>query len=145
MTKILQGHCVALFAFDIGYEVSLDKLAALFSATPIQPLSRKRQTPTYLQYTKAPVTLALETTEKLSGVSGTLEATIFDFGAVSMAYRWPLTAHDCGLPLRNLAAVSAELYGRNLETEARQAVSQLVDRIASAIDRPRLSELVEDY
>src|SRR5215813_1251411 len=145
MTKILQGHCVALFAFDVGYEVSLEKLAALFSATPIQPLSRKRQTPTYLQYTKAPVTLALQNAEKLSGVSGTLEATIFDFGAVSMAYRWPLAADDSGLPLHNLAALSAELHGRNLETEARQAVSELVDKISSAIDRPRLSGLVEDY
>src|SRR5262249_24939889 len=137
MTKIIRGQCVALFAFDVGYEVSLEKLAALFSATPIQPLSRKRQTPTYLQYTKAPVTIVLETAEKLSGAAGTLEATIYDFGALSMAYRWPLTASE-SISLDKLAALSADLYGRNLETHARHSVASLVDKIASAIDRPAL-------
>jgi hypothetical protein len=145
MTRILQGHLVALFAFDIGYEVSLEKLAALFSATPIQPLSRKRQTPMYLQYTRSPVTLNLETEEELLGARGSLQATIFDFGALSMAYRWPLSAGDAGLEVNRLAAISRDVYDRNFETAARREVISLVERIAPAIDRPKLSGLIEDY
>jgi len=145
MTRILQGQLIALFAFDIGYEVSLEKLAALFSAAPVQRLSRKRQTPTYLQYSKAPVILELQTTEKLLGKPGTVQATIYDFGAVSIAYRWPLGGVNSGLTLARLAAISTEIYCRNLEEQARKEVLELVERIRPAVDRPKVSALVEDY
>ncbi|HKZ01046.1 MAG TPA: hypothetical protein VJ180_02345 [Pyrinomonadaceae bacterium] len=145
MTRVLKGHLIALFAFDIGYEVSLERLSSLVAAAPIQPLSRRRQTPTYLQYTRAPVILDLDTHEELGGVQASLQVTIFDFGALSVAYRWPLSVDDAGLPLSNLPAISAEIYHRNLETQARDEVIRLSERIASAIDRPKLSGLVEDY
>src|SRR5215510_11070224 len=145
MTTIVRGQLIALFAFDIGYEVSLEKLAALFSAAPVQRLSRKRQTPAHLQYSKSPVILDLQTTEKLLGQPGSLQATIFDFGAVSIAYRWPLGASDSGLALDELAAISSEIYRRNLEDQARREVNDLVERIRPAIDRPKVSALVEDY
>jgi|GEM_PF-3557893 len=32
MANIVRGQLVALFAFDIGYEVTLDKLGSLFAA-----------------------------------------------------------------------------------------------------------------
>src|SRR4030095_15816202 len=100
-TRIRRGQFVAFFAFDVGYEVSLERIPTLCEATPIQPLSRKRQTPAYLQFTKPPVTLDLKTNEQLRGLPGKLQATIFDFGALSMAYRWPLSC-DSGLPLDQL-------------------------------------------
>lgn len=145
MARIVRGQLIALFAFDIGYEVSLEKLASLFSAAPVQPLSRKRQTPTYLQYTRSPVTLDMESTQELLGASCRLQATVFDFGAVSMAYRWALPLDGSELRLENLALLSSEIYSRNLEAQARKDVANLVDRIAPAVGRPRLSELVEDY
>jgi hypothetical protein len=133
---------MALFAFDIGYEVSLEKLAELFAATPILPLSRKRQTPAYLQFTKSPVTLLLETNEQLLRQPGSLQATIFDFGALSLAYRWPIYSD---LEISQLATVGAELYRRELEITARKEVKGLLDRISPVIQRPKLSNLVEDY
>lgn len=145
MTRILKGHVVALFAFDIGYEVSLEKLASLFSAAPIQPLSRKRQTPTYLQYTRAPVTLDLGTSAELRGVRGTLQATIFDFGALSIAYRWPLPVNNQGFELSDLPALSSEIAGLSMENAARNEVIALLDKIAPAVERPKLSGMVEDY
>ena len=143
-SEIIRGHLLALFAFDVGYEVALDKLAALFAAARVQPLSRKRQTPAYLQFAIPPVTLELETRQEYCDAPASLQATVFDFGAVSLAYRYPLPFGD-GLSLEHLAQIGAELYGRNLETIAWQDAHSLVERIAPAIHRPRLSDLIEDY
>jgi hypothetical protein len=142
MATIQQGHIIALFAFDIGYEVSLDKLRELLTTTPVQPLSRKKQTPTYLQYSKPPQLLHLGATPPLLARPGDIQATIFDFGCVSIAYRWPV-----GEPLAfdRLPALSQDLHERNLETHARELIESLRQRMAPAITRPALSTLVEDF
>ncbi len=54
MRRIQKGQVVAFFAFDIGYEIDLAQLSRLTAAVPAQPISRKKQTPPYLQYTKPP-------------------------------------------------------------------------------------------
>jgi hypothetical protein len=102
---------MAFFAFDVGYEVSLERIPTLCEATPIRPLSRKRQTPAYLQFTKPPVLLDLTTDERLLGTEGTLQATVFDFGALSLAYRWRLPC-DSELTLDQLARIGIEIYSR---------------------------------
>jgi len=141
----MRGQMLALFAFDIGYEVSLDRLAELFPATPVQPLSRKRQTPRYLQYSRPPLTLTLEASQELSGEFCGVQATVFDFGAVSIAYRWPLVREGEIVRLEDLPGLGHQLYHRNLEIVAREHVLNLMDRISTAVIRPELSRLVEDY
>jgi hypothetical protein len=145
MANIVRGQVRALFAFDIGYEVSLAKLSSLFAAAPVQPLSRKRQTPTHLQYSVPPVSLELQTEEEFLGARVGLQATVFDFGAVSMAYRWSLSGEESGINLQSLPALSVEIYNRNLEVRARKDVLTLMEKITSAIKRPQLSPLIEDY
>jgi hypothetical protein len=145
MAAIVRGQMVALFAFDIGYEVSLEELATLFAATPVQPLSRKRQTPTYLQYTRPPLSLTLEAGADLLTESCSVQATVFEFGAVSIAYRWPLVDEGKDLRLEDLPRLSNQLYNRNLEAHARTQILRLIERIGPAIVRPELSGLVEDY
>jgi len=76
---------------------------------------------------------------------GTIRAMVFDFGATSIAYQWPLTAPGQDLPLANLPQLSRELYSRNLEAQARAQVRRLMEKIETAIVRPELSELLEDY
>src|SRR5262249_51221425 len=142
--RIVRGQLLAFFAFDVGYEVSLDKIPTLCAASPIQPLSRKRQTPAYLQFAKPPVTLNLKTSERLFGSEATLQATVFDFGAVSLAYRWSLPSKP-GMTLDQLAQTGIEVYGRDMEGLARQDIVSLLDRIEPAINRPKMSPLTEDY
>lgn len=144
MTRILQGQVVALFAYDLGYEVSLEKLSAMMATTPVQPLSRKKQTPTYLQYTKPPQILHLGLSSGHFSVPGNIYATIFDFGAVSVSYRWPLPQGDSTM-LGDLPWLSHNLYHFNLEAHAREQVEALMKKIDPAIIRPRLADLVEDY
>lgn len=145
MTNIQQGHITALFAFDIGYEVALDQVRELLMTTPVQPLSRKKQTPAYLQYSNPPQLLHLGTTQELLARPGHIQATIFDFGAISIAYRWPLAASGDSIELRQLPQISQDLYERNLEIHARELLESLLQRMQPAIIKPALSKLVEDY
>lgn len=142
---IQQGRVVAFFAFDIGYEVSLEKARTMLASSPVQPLSRKKQTPNYLQYTYRPQVLSLGEIEAFDGLKGEILATIFDFGAVSISYHWSLSEREQVLSLENLPAISQQVFDFNLEDHARKQVENLMQRIRPAISRPDLSDLVEDY
>jgi hypothetical protein len=139
---IQKGQIVACFAFDIGYEVDLEQLRQLTAAVPAQPLSRKKQTPPYLQYTNPPQILPLGAAPESFSTAGTSQLTAFDFGAVSLAYRWALPA---GLPLDELPRLSRELYEHGLEAHARATIASLLTQLRPAITRPALAELMEDY
>ena len=83
----------------------------------------------------------------LPGLSETrcqVQATVFDFGAVSIAYRWPLTS-ESKLALEDLPRSSQQLYRQGLESRARDHARWLMARMLAAISRPELSRLVEDY
>src|SRR5499427_9213611 len=144
MARIVQGQVVALFAFDVGYEVSLERLSAMLATTPVQPLSRKKQTPTYMQYSKPPQILSLGYATGHFAVAGSIQATIFDFGAVSIAYRWPIGQGN-EVSLEDLPEVSQDLYNLDLGLHAKEQAESLMRKIEPAIFRPRLADLVEDY
>jgi hypothetical protein len=133
-----------MFAFDVGHEVSLERLSAMMATTPVQPLSRKKQTPTYLQYTKPPQILHLGIATGYVPAPGNILATIFDFGAVSISYRWNLAQAEAPL-LSDLPQISHDLYHLNLETHAKEQVESLMLKIEPALVRPKLAELMEDY
>jgi hypothetical protein len=143
--NIVKGQVRAFFAFDIGYEVSLERVSQLLDSNPKQPLSRKKQTPNYLQYTQVPHVLPLGEAQVCHHWTAEMEATIFDFGAVSMAYRWVLPTEGEALKLSDLPTMSEQLYHCDLEAHARDQLQTLMGRIYPAIIRPELSALVEDY
>lgn len=143
--QIRQGQILALFAFDIGFEVSMDKLSSLLTSVPVPPLTQKKQTPSHLQYSRPPRLVSLGETEALGAFPGNIQATVFDFGAASIAYRWRLTGAQELVALDDLPRLSHELYVRNLELHARTQAQWLIDTIRPAIVRPDLSILVEDY
>ncbi|HEY9746756.1 MAG TPA: hypothetical protein V6C99_11120 [Oculatellaceae cyanobacterium] len=144
--QIAKGQVIAYFAFDVGYEVSLDQVRELLPSFPAQPLSRKKQTPTYLQYTQAPQVLYLGESNVLEDFQGQIQATVFDFGAVSISYRWQLADEKKPFPLKSLPNFSKHLYyDLDLEQDARRQVEALVQKIKPAITRPEISDLVEDY
>jgi len=155
---IHRGQVLAFFAFDIGYEVSLKHIGDLLSSLPVAPLSRKKQTPTYLQYTDAPHVHPLGEIDNFCfeegacGLTGQMQAKIFEFGAVSISYRWPLQYSGARagteeelIALKDLPQVSQNLDKEKLETHARQQVQKLLEQILPAVTRPYLSDLVEDY
>jgi len=145
MNQIVSGTVTALFAFDIGYEVALEQLSRLPSSAPVQPLSPKKQTPTFLQYSKPPLTVQLGETRPLISEPGRAQVTVFDFGAASIAYQWSLPTGREALSLADLQSLSRTLYGLNLETQAKEQIQVFLEENRSAIIRPELSPLIEDY
>jgi hypothetical protein len=145
MIQALSGQAVALFAFDIGYEVHLDALRDVQASFPLESLSKSKQKPSYVQYTVTPHVLDLGETTLLPGWTGKIQATLFDFGAVSIAYRWSLTQHPSAKTLPDLPALSEQLYDAELEDDARRQVERLLQHIEHAVDRPEISDIVEDY
>ena len=130
MARIVKCQVVALFAFDVGYEVSLERLSGMLATTPVQPLSRKKQTPTYMQYTKPPQILSLGLATGHFAVPGSIQATIFDFGAVSIAYRWPIGQGN-EVSLEDLPQISADLYNLDLGHNAKEQAESLIERAAA--------------
>lgn len=143
--RILQGQAVALFAFDIGYEVDLEKVGQLLPTQRLQPLSKTKRTPPYLQYPRPPQVIPIGETNALVNRSGQIQATIFDFGAVSIAYRWPLVTDAQGFSLTHLPAFSESLFESDLENDAREQVRALLEKILPAVNKPGLADMVEDY
>ncbi len=141
---MVSGSCFVLFAFDIALGVNLDAAAALCRETEREELSRKRRTPASFQYRPTPVRVVQAGEAVKVGAFATLpriEITLFDFGAASVSYQIPLDSN-----LEGLLALSDELYeNAELLADARKRVADLVWTIRDALDKPRISDIVEDY
>src|SRR5690606_5531906 len=83
------------------------------------------------------------TPETIGGlrIKGPAEALLFDFGAVSLTYHIPFDG-DADDVLR----LSEALYeNAGLQQDARRRVERLVQAIESAVTKPDIVSLVEDY
>jgi hypothetical protein len=145
MVQILQGQITAFFAFDVGYGISLETVALLLASTRVQPLSQKKRTPPYLQYARPPHRVSLEPSRGVFETDGSVQLTLYDFGAASLAYSWPLGRNSHCTPLDEAPLLVQQVYSRNLEGDARDRIRSLTAKIQPAIDRPVMSDLMEDY
>lgn len=139
------GACFVYFAHDVGFAIDLEQARPrLTAATSRRPIPHRRRAPQHFDYTPAP--LQIVRTRAAVGIAAfrtdeLVEATIFDFGAVSVRYRIPLAG-----PLDDLRNLSDELYDNaELRGRSRALVEELVNEMGSALSKPRISELVEDY
>lgn len=140
----LKGLLHAYVAFDWGEEIRLDRAQKLFPAE-LQSLARRRRTPASITYRPPPLryTLASAPIElpEIGRVSATAEATVFDFGGVSVALHIPFQ-----LSAAQLVRVASALSDATpLIDAARAASSSLHAALLPAIDAPRFSELTEEY
>ena len=138
---IKQGEVIALFAFDVGFEVDLEKVGALLLTQPAPPLSKRKQNPPYLQYTRPPRIAVLEEIQLGDIGKGQVHAKVFDFGAISISCQFPLPQSE----LEALPEFSKRFFECDLETEVRKQAELLFEKIKPAIERPVFSSLVEDY
>jgi hypothetical protein len=76
MAWIVKGQVVALFAFDVGYEAPFERLSAMLATTQVHPLSRKKRTPTYMQYSRHPQILRLRLATGHFVIAGSIQARI---------------------------------------------------------------------
>ena len=142
---INKGTCYAVFAYDIGWSIDLEDVNRRITADRERSrLRHKTRAPQYFEYRPAPLRLMQEGGSLLVGQyqsSPTVEVMVYDFGAVTITYRFTLDG-----PFENLLELSESLYENEpLLTESRKRVEQLVQAIHSSIERPKIAKEVEDY
>lgn len=142
---ITKGTCFALFAYDVGLSINLtDAEQRIIAGTERGRLRHKTRAPQYFEYRPAPLRLVQEGSVfdvSRYQASPTVEAMVYDFGAVTVIYRVPLDG-----PFDRLLELSESLYENDrLLAESRTRVEQLVQALRPAIERPSIAEEVEDY
>ena len=143
---VVTGRATVYRLFDVGGEIHLDQvLAKLASSSPdrVRPVGGEAQA---FEISNPPLTCSLGT-EQLTVLGERrqveLSARIYDFGVISLRVRV-----DAGAPL-TLAEFTR--FGRAVDatreiTELLEdEVIQLVERMGTAIERPRIAEVREDY
>jgi hypothetical protein len=140
----LQGACHAMFAYDVGSSVDLKAAEALLEEARRVSLQRKRRAPPEA----GALSPALRFTQPAEAIeigawrsSETVETTVYEFGAVCVTYGIPLEAE-----LGDLVALSELLYDNAaLLADSRARVDQLLAVLGSAVGKPAVAEVAEDY
>jgi hypothetical protein len=142
---VLAGTLHLFVAFDWGDEVDLERARQLVPAE-VHELPRRRRTPPSIAYRPpplrfrlAPVALDLPVGD---GAPAEAEVTVFDFAAVSVAFRVPLR-----LPLADLLRLAGALAEpAPVHAAARAAIAPLHARLLPAIRDPAWrDDLSEEY
>lgn len=158
--RVHTGDCWVFFAIDAAYGIDLDEAQRLLAlggsregeATHREAISHRKRSPAHLQFNPAPLRIDQPAPEvavlDLAGFHAwpQVECTLFDFGAVSVAYRIPIDGGTEGLALDSLAGLAQRLFDcADLREDARARVRLLTSRLGGAFDRPALHAFVEDY
>src|SRR5204862_505501 len=108
---VREGVCYALFAYDAGLALDLDESERRITAlTQRASIRHKHRAPKYFNYRPHPLRVTQEGTPIAVGsfrTTPSIEAVLYDFGAVSVTYQIPLQG-----PLARLVSLSEELYER---------------------------------
>jgi hypothetical protein len=150
----LTGRLHAYVAFDWGEEVDLEAAGRLAPGAAVA-LSRRPRTPTSFAFRPPPLRFTLGPSSPndspfcLPGGAGlspqTVEATVFDFAAVSVAFQVPFTLTPADLLVLAGHLADPAVSSRVVEA-ARSALLPLYRKILPAIERPAWSEsLWEEY
>src|SRR3989441_4562304 len=142
---VAEGVCFALFAYDAGLAINLDESERRITAlTQRAAIRHKRRAPRYFEYRPAPLRVTQEREALGVGAFRTtpsVDAVLYDFGAVSVTYQIPLAG-----PLTRLITLAEELYESDvLHADSRRWVESLLAAIAPAVTRPGLTDFVETY
>ena len=143
--RVLNGDLHAYVAFDWGDEIDLE-LAAKLVPAEVKDLPRRRRTPTSIGYRPLPLRLQLSSIPlelpELGAVTMHAEATVFDFGAVSVALRTSFSLSTACLS--RLATSLAD--PSDFIKAAHSALEPLHQRLWSAIEDPLWKDdLSEEY
>lgn len=140
----VQGEVLAVFAFDLGYQVDLLQARERVRASRDVQLTARRTAPAWLTYDPPPVRLELHAESIEVGPSRTrseVVGTLYDFGVLLLTFSLELPAE-----LERLPALGRALYAaRELEAGARALAESTLQVLGSAVARPRVHPDFEDY
>lgn len=144
--RIEDGAAFIWFAYDIGQQIDLDRAQGTFaSGSERERILHQRRAPDYLQFRPAPLRLnehaeAIEVGGFLT--DGQVESTLYDFGAVSIAYRIELAGHSL-MELPALACAIDECS--RLLSDSQGRALALIGKLGDAVWKPGLADVVEEY
>src|SRR5262245_37825764 len=133
LPAVRQGTCHCLFVYDAAFSIDVNEAERrITSAKQRETIKHKRRAPRYFEYRPAPLRISQESA---------VELVVYDFGAVSVIYRLPLSGD-----FSTLLSLSEELYeNERLLKESRGRVEELLQVIGPAASKGNLSSFVEDY
>lgn len=133
MLSITQGACHSIFVYDIAFSIDLNETERrITSFKQRETIKHKRRAPRYFEYHPAPLRISQD-----AGV----ELVVYDFGAVSVVYRMPLTGG-----FSDLLSLSEDMYeNERLLSDSRRRVEELLKVIQPAVSKANISTFVEDY
>ena len=140
----LRGEVLAVFAFDLGYQVDLLQARERVRASRDVQLTARRTAPAWLAYDPPPVRLELSADSLSVGPTRTrseVVGTLYDFGVLLLTFSLDLPADLERLPELGRALYSA----RDLETQARTLAESTLQVLGPAVSRPRVHPDFEDY
>jgi len=151
----VSGDCWVHFAFDAAAAIDLEQAeVTLRSSTPTpgattsrESISDGRRTPPSIQFRPKPLRVVQPEKALSFGKNGSLtepevQLTLFDFGAVSVAYR----IRFADVALESLRSLSAQMAATTeLAKHARTSVERVIRELGSVARRSSVAETVEDY
>lgn len=141
---IRQGTCHAIYAFDVASSINLEAAARRLSSTERLALGEKRGPAAYFEYRPLPLRLAWTVPQvTVNGMvtRDQIEVVMYDFGAVSLAFRIPLSG-----PLPDLLPLAGAVRAHpGLLAASRSCIERLLELLQDAAVRPQLASFVEDY
>lgn len=142
---IAEGACTVYFAYDVGQSIDLSA-AGRALACDAEPRHSPdgSPAPSYFEFRPRPLRLSrsappIVIADRRSGPS--VGITLFDFGAISIAYTIPLSGPLAGLvPLAEALSSNAALLA-----DSRRQVEALSRELGAALRAASISAIVEDY
>ncbi|MEZ6003975.1 MAG: hypothetical protein R3F17_06005 [Planctomycetota bacterium] len=141
----VEGQVHVLFAFDIGFQVDLERAQSLAQeSTRLHTVRSRRSAPTWFDFEPAPIRLLLKGAAETGlgfGLETDAEVILYDFGVALITFVGSLPG-----TLGELPELSRRLYAdEKLPELARNCARAVLDQIRPAVERPRLHESFEDY
>ena len=141
----ISGHALAMLAFDIGFQVDLDRAEPLVDqASRSRVVRARRPAPVWFDYSPVPLRLVVEGAPVSVDDRETApeaEMLVYDFGAALLTYRIPLPSR-----FADLVPLGCALYDHEaLRDNARERVRRVIETIRPAIERAALAASSEDY
>jgi hypothetical protein len=137
----LVGSVLVLIQFDVCEEFRLDQLQQTVSARTLPKPVMKQMAPAYVQYQRPPVVeplepLILESGEQLQG-----EIKYFDYGVVSLMFRYEVAGGWDTL----VQLASRWVWDIDFASRADPIVRKYLQRVSGAMVKPYQRWLSEDY
>ena len=136
--RVTSGTALVMFAFDVGMGIDLAAAERLLGRAERAGLALERGAPSHLQFRPRPLRVERESTPRSVGERRTLpkaECTVYDFGAISVAFHLPISG-----TLAELTALSRALLDHApLAADAADALALAICHAHSR--RARLMEL----